>query len=174
METIDQLKTDGIAKGLCHQWQRKLHSGLSVEELAKLYIKGIDFCISEDYPTLDFLRENFKGKCEPYGVFVDDELPPLKNKPDIVLNGDCKAMLEYDGYSVSRLFVRHNSEVGVVVSDNAMLTIDLFNNAKLYITVIGSNTKVNVTVYGCNATIECIGLTTLSQIKVTHNDNPTY
>jgi len=62
MELIEQLKTDGINKGLCRLWQRKLHNGLSTEELVKLYIKGIDFCISENYPTLDFLRENFKGK----------------------------------------------------------------------------------------------------------------
>ncbi len=98
METIDKLKSDGIAKGLCLQWQRKLHAGLSVEELAKLYIKGIDFCISEDYPTLDFLREHFKGKCEPFGVYVDDDLPPTKNKPAMVLYGACRAMLEYAGY----------------------------------------------------------------------------
>ena len=94
MELVQQLKEDGKAKGLCRMWQMKLRTGLDYEQLIQLYIKGIDFCISENYPTLDFIREHFKGKCEVYGVFVDDEVTDKVNLPDVVLNGDCKAMLE--------------------------------------------------------------------------------
>ena len=68
MELIEQLKQDGIAKGLCQPWQNKLRDGVSMKRLVDLYVRGIDFCIKNDYPTLDFIRENFKGKCEPYGV----------------------------------------------------------------------------------------------------------
>ena len=174
MELIQQLKQDGIDKGLCRLWQGKLRAGLSTEELAKLYIKGIDFCISEDYPTLDFLREHFKGKCEPFGVYVDDELPPTTNKPDIVLNGACKAMLEYDGFSVSRLYVRHDSEVAVIVSENAIVSIDLFDNAKIHISVIGNVARVNINAYGNNTTVEYIGESTLARIKTIFHDKTTY
>ena len=73
MEVVAQLKQDGIEKGLCRLWQMKLKSGLSVAELSDLYIRGIDFCVSEDYPTLDFMRSNFRGQCEPYGIYIDDE-----------------------------------------------------------------------------------------------------
>ncbi len=174
MELIEQLKSDGIDKGLCRLWQKKLKAGLSVEELAKLYIKGIDFCISEDYPTLDFLREHFKGACEPFGVYVDDEIPPTKNKPDMVLNGACKAMLEYDGYSVSRLYVRYDSEVAVIVSDNAIVTIDLFDNARLHLSVVGKDAAVNVNVFGKNAETEYIGITPTTKVNVKYNDKTTY
>lgn len=174
MELIEQLKSDGIDKGLCRPWQKKLKAGLSVEELAKLYIKGIDFCISEDYPTLDFLREHFKGACEPFGVYVDDEIPPTKNKPDMVLNGACKAMLEYDGYSVSRLYVRHDSEVAVIVSGNAIVTIDLFDNAKLHLSVVGKEAAVSVNVFGNNTETEYIGLSPMAKVKVKYNDKTTY
>lgn len=174
MELIEQLKKDGIDKGLCRLWQGKLKAGLSTEELAKLYIKGIDFCISEDFPTLDFLREHFKGKCEPYGVYVDDDVPNIKNAPNLVLNGACRAMLEYDGFTVSNLYVRHNSEVAVIASDNAMLTIDLFDNAKLHISVVGDETRVNINVYGRNPEIDYIGLSSLAKVKTIFNDKPTY
>lgn len=174
MELIDQLKADGISKGLCLAWQRKLKTGMSVEELAQLYIDGIDFCISEDYPTLEFLRDNFKGYCEPYGVFVDDELPLLTNAKALVLNGDCKGMLEYDGYSVSRLYVRHNSECAVIVSDNAIVSIDLFDNAKLHLSVVGSDADVVVNVYGDKAAIEYIGITPKSNVRVINNSKTTY
>lgn len=174
MELIQQLKQDGIDKGLCRLWQGKLRAGLSTEELAKLYIKGIDFCISEDYPTLDFIREHFKGKCEPYGVYVDDEIPQTSNKPDMVLNGACKAMLEYDGFSVSRLYVRHDSEVAVVISENAIVSIDLFDNAKIHISVIGNEARVNINAYGHNAIVDYVGVSTLARIKAIFHDKTTY
>ncbi len=155
MDLINQLKTDGTEKGLCRQWRLKLQPGMSVEDLAKLYIEGIDFCISEDYPTLDFLRKHFKGSCEPYGVFVDDEVKE-RNAPDVVLNGDCKAILEYDGFSVARIFARHNAQGAVNVSDHAIVTVDASDNSNLAIATAGSNAQVIVNIYG-NARVEAFG-----------------
>lgn len=163
MELVDQLKQDGVAKGLCRLWRGKLRSGVSMEDLIKLYIKGIDFCISEDYPTLDFIRSNFKGKCEPYGAFVDDEISERRNAPDTVLNGVCKAMLEYDGYSVSRAFIRHDCQVAINASDYAIVTIDAFDNASLVVATAGQDAQVFVNLYG-NAQAECIG--TGIQVKI--------
>ncbi len=143
---IQNLKEKAIAKGLCFPWQAKLTNNLSVAALVKMYIKGIDFCISNDFPDLPFLRDNFKGKSEPYGVFIDETIV-MSNKPDIVLNGNCKADLLYDGYSVSRLFIRHDSVVGIYVCGNALVTIDVFDNAILNISA-AENCKVIVSVYG--------------------------
>ena len=168
MNLINQLKEDGTAKGLCRMWRIKLQPDLSVKELAKLYIDGIDFCISEDYPTLDFLRDHFKGSCEPYGVFVDDEVSE-HNTPDVVLNGYCKAILEYDGYTVSRIYARHNTQGAVNVSDNAIVTVDAFDNSNLVIAVAGSDAQVIVNIYG-NARVEAIG----SGIEIKKHNKTTY
>ena len=169
MELVQQLKEDGKAKGLCRMWQMKLRTGLDYEQLIQLYIKGIDFCISENYPTLDFIREHFKGKCEVYGVFVDDEVTDKVNVPDVVLNGDCKAMLEYDGYSVSRVYARHDSHSAVNVSDNAIVTIDAFDNSYLYVAVAGTDAKVLVNLYGnAKADIEGVGIEVRQMNKNTY------
>ena len=85
MELNDQLKKDGKAKGLCRDYQRKIGASRSIEDLVKLFIKGIDFCVINNYPTLDFMREHFKGKSEPFGGFVDDDVPELKNMPDVAV-----------------------------------------------------------------------------------------
>lgn len=171
MELIEQLKKDGIDKGLCQLWQGKLKAGLTTEELAKLYIQGIDFCISNDYPTLDFLRKHFKGQCEPFGVYVDDDIDYAYNKPDMVLNGDCRAIIGYGEYSVSRLYVRHTSEIIVVVEDNAMLTLDVFDNAKVHLMVTSPKAKVIVNTYGNGAAIDNQGQ---SNYTIVHHDKPTY
>lgn len=106
---------------------------------------------------MEFIRANFKGKCEPYGAFVDDEIEMRKNAPDTVLNGECKAMLEYDGFSVSRIFIRHDSQAAVNVADHAMVTIDAFDNSRLIVASAGKNAQVLVNLYG-GAQVECIGV----------------
>ncbi len=156
MKTIQQLKKDGITKGLCRMWQWKLKPGLNMDNLVQLYVKGIDFCISEDFPTLEFMRENFKGKCEEFGIFIDDEISDLVDNPDTVLNGNCKAMLKYSGYTVARVFARHNSEAAVNVANNAIVTIDAFDDTNLVIATAGSDAQVFVNLYG-NAQVQCIG-----------------
>lgn len=174
MDLVEQLRKDGTDKGLCLLWQRKLRNGLDTEALVKLYIKGIDFCISEDYPTLDFLRTHFKGICEPYGVYVDEDMPTLVNKPDLVLNGDCRGLLEYDGYSVSRLYVRHTTETAVNVSDHAIVTIDIFDNSKLHLSVSGSDASVIVNVYGAQTTLDFVDGSKPSNVIVNFNNKTTY
>lgn len=156
MGVVEQLKQDGIEKGLCRLWQRKLTGKMSIAELSDLYIRGIDFCISEDYPTLDFMRANFKGKCEPYGICIDDEVTGVNNLKDVVLNGDSKAMLEYDGFAVSRVYARHNTQASVNVSENALVTVDAFDNSRLVVAVSGDSARVIVNLYG-NAKVKVFG-----------------
>lgn len=156
MELIKRLKDDATAKGLCRLWQGKLKPGLSTHALIRLYISGLDFCVCEDFPTLDFLREYFKGVSEPYGVYIDDDIAELVNRPDTVLNGSCKAFLEYSGYSVCRVFARHTSKASVCVSDHAIVTIDAFDNTDIVVSTAGVNSQVTVNLYG-KACVECIG-----------------
>lgn len=170
MELVEQLRKDGVRKGLCQQYQGLLQGDLSVEELVKLFIGGIDFCIKYNYPTLDFMRDRFKGKSEPYGSFVDDVVQdPLVNVPDLVFNGDCKAMAEYSGFSVSRIFVRHNTQMSVNVSDHAVVTIDAFDNTYLAIAVAGNDAQVIVNLYG-DAKVDCMG----TGINVINKNKKTY
>lgn len=176
MELIEQLKADGISKGLCLQWQGKLRKGLKLEQLVELYIKGINFCIKNEYPTLDFLRQHFKGKCEPYGVYIDDEVTDSLNESNIVLNGACKAILDYDDYIVARAYIRHNSEAGVDVDGNALVTIDVFDNAILHLSVIGKASKVILNVYGKNVKVDFnyYNHATQDQVKATYHNNTAY
>lgn len=169
MELVQQLKTDGIEKGLCRMWQMKLKPGIGIEALVELFVRGIDFCVKKDYPTLDFMRKNFKGKCEPYGAYVDDEVIE-RNREDVVLNGDSKAMLDYDGYTVANVFVRHGSQAAITAADYAVVTVDVFDDAKVFVGTAG-NAQVLISVYG-NATVEkandCKGVSIVYKRKNTY------
>lgn len=148
METILQLKVDGTNKGLCDQWQSKLTKTSGVKRLSDLFFRGIDFCISEDFPTLEFMRENFKGKAEKHGIFIDHEIQYEENFPQMVLNGDCNASLLYDQYNVSQLYIRHNSKVKIAVKDHAILTIDAFDDSEIEIETLSNGCKAFVNLYG--------------------------
>lgn len=167
MELKDQLKSEGIAKGLCLAFQRKLDQCGSVADMAALFVQGIDFCVSNDYPTLDFMRK-YRGKCEPYGIFIDDDVD-VSDMQDVVLNGKCRAFLSYGGYTVARVVARHDTQGAVNVSDYAHVTIDALDNSALTVAVAGSCAKVLVNVYG-DAQIKCIG----SGIQVINKLKKTY
>lgn len=169
METLEQIKQDGIAKGMCRYGQVELsRNNITTERLARLYFKEIDFCIGKDVPTLDMLRQGFKGKGEPYGVFVDQEDVRERNREEIALNGNCKAELFFNGFTVSRVFVRHTSTARVTACGYAHLTIDVFDNAKLVVAVAGTKARVLVNVYG-NAQVESIGA-----VKIVNKNKRTY
>lgn len=169
METIVQLKVDGVNKGLCEDWQNKLTKASGIKRLSELFIRGIDFCISEDFPTLEFLRNNFKGKCEKHGIFIDHEIKYEQNIPQMALNGSCNAKLLYDQYNVSLLYVRHESKAKIVVKDHAVLTIDIFDNAEIEVESLSHSCKAFVNVYG-NAKVTITG----TGIHVRYKNKETY
>jgi len=160
---ITALRTDGTVKGLCSDWQGKLNDGAGIKRLSELFIRGIDFCISENFPTLEFLRDNFKGKCEPYGIFIDEEVAE-KNCQNVVLNGECHAELTYEGYAVSQVFIRHESKVEIIASGHSFITIDAFDNSFVKITTLSPSASVIVNVYG-DAEIKYIGQKPKMRVK---------
>lgn len=168
MELTAQLKQDGIAKGLCRQWQMKIKPGLDTKQLVELFVRGIDFCVNNDYPTLGFLREHFKGDCEPYGVYIDDDVAAI-NRPEVVLNGKCKGMLAYNDYSVSRAVLRHDTSVNVIVSGNAILTVDIFDDAAMHLVTVGDRATVWVNKYG-NSQVSFVG----QGVKIMHKHKNRY
>ena len=91
-----------------------------------------------------------------------------------VLNGACRGMLEYDGYSVSRLYVRHTSEIAVNVSDHAVLTIDLFDQTKVHLSVVGDDASVILNVYGSTPQIDFVDGEKPNCVIVNYNNKTTY
>ena len=155
MRLNEILKRDGVAKGMCSPYQKELDNQETVEGLVSLYVKGIRFCVDNDYPTLDFLRKHFKGQCEPFNVFIDDEVM-TRNAERIVLNGECQGTLIYDGFAVARVVARHDTDAKMYVSDRAIVHVDAFDNSRLAIYSAGDRVKVRVRQFG-NAKVDCIG-----------------
>jgi hypothetical protein len=170
-EVVEQLRIDGIRKGLCQEWQNKLQGNLSIEEMAKLFLAGINFCIKVNHPQLAFMRKHFKGETDQYGVYIDKELPDevVKNRETVVMNGDCDMCLMYNGYNVSSVYARHSSRAAITVFDHALVMIDVFDEATVAVAAIGDKARVYVNLYG-DAKANCTG----TGIKVVKHNKKTY
>lgn len=156
IKLTNELKSLGIKNGLCEPWQRMLSDAGDKETLVKMYLRGIDFCLTYDYPGVKYMERNFKGMCEPFGVFVNETVNKVMNLTElykIVAVGNCSGKLFCSGSSVSQIFVKHTSILEVAVNDNANVTIDCFDNTVVNITV---NDNANVTIFryiGANVNI---------------------
>ena len=147
MELIQQLKKNGAGIGACREGLMKLRPDMDVRGLVNLYFDEHRFCIRNDFPSLTFLRNNFKGKSEPYGVYIDSVARKV-NCRDISLNGTSKAMLLYNGHIVANLYVRNESMAVVTVRGHAFVIIDVFDDAHLMVAAYGHKATVIVRKFG--------------------------
>ena len=74
MEVNKRLARDAKKKGICEEWYGRLIDTKGKDELIKMYLEGIDFCLSNEYPSNEFIRQHFVGTCEAYGVFLDQAI----------------------------------------------------------------------------------------------------
>ena len=141
----EELKEKAISLGLCEQWTKEW-TNPDKDELVDKYVRGIDFCIQHDYPSIEYMIANFRGVMEKHGVFADNDLQ-LRNRDVAILNGACAGVLEYDWYSTGRLYIRHDSDIKVVLKGNAKVFISIYDNANVNI-ICQDNAKCYVYKYG--------------------------
>lgn len=133
-------------KGICEPWFDQMTEMKDKKALLDLYVKGIDFCLMNDYPSNDYIRKNFKGEMEEFGIHLDEELS-LFNERKVVALGKCTGRIENCLYNVSEVFLKHNSELVVVAEGHSFVMIDIFDSAKLRI-VASDHARVCINHYG--------------------------
>lgn len=169
-ELKEELKSAAMGHGLCVPWQQMMDDISDKEMLVRMYLKGIDFCIEHDYPAVKYMEENFKGICEPLGVFVNDIIN-IENYPKVVAVGYCAGQLIFDGYTLSQVFVKHQCQLDIVALDHVRVTVDCFDDSFLTVKAKG-NAVVTVFRYlGAKVNIECEGT---ASVKVINRNKKTY
>lgn len=143
MKLID-IYIQATENGICKEWQEKMKADLSLKNLCEMYFNGDDWSMEKDFPNLETMR-NFRGITEPYGLFTDYVgYPPTL--PKMVFFGDSDVKLNYDGFSVSQLILRHQTKAKITASENAIVIINILDNADVEIEAI-ENSRVEVFSY---------------------------
>lgn len=123
-----QLRTQAINLGLCQKWQNDWQNDWSQSILIDKYKEGIDFCLANNFPSNQFIIDNFSLPIlRASGIFINDTRSAL-NTPEAVIKGGSYIKMRYNA--------RHSGTV--YIADNAHLQIRAHNDSFVLVHVYGT------------------------------------
>lgn len=174
MKYNKKLAEEAAKHGICEDWFNDLLTTEDKGKLLKMYLKGIDFCLSNEYPSIPFIKKHFVGVMEEYGVFLDNTIN-TENSRYIVALGACKGIASYNSYEVGQVFVKHEGKLTIKANCNSFVMVDMFDNSEVEV-IASENAKVCVNQYGGSLTTTTEDETGLgnSIIKIIRKHSKTY
>lgn len=144
--------------GLCDQWYDGWEKKETKQQLIEKYLRGIDFCIKHDYPNLDFIKANFpKDLLIVNGIFVDENVD-ASNLKTAVLLGQSKGGIIYNWQRCGNIYLRHNSDLTIEVTDGARVFIEIYEDSHLK---VSADNYSKAFVYQHGGTVEAEGNVTV-------------
>ncbi|MCM1295792.1 MAG: hypothetical protein NC311_09650 [Muribaculaceae bacterium] len=112
-----QLMEMAREKGICVDGYAQMRTD-NVEELVGYYIQNPDWCLERDYPTLDFLRENFSD-IEDKGIYIDKTFHgEILNDRQAYIFHNCKGTikvgLNVEMAIIPMLYVANNCRLRII------------------------------------------------------------
>lgn len=99
------------------------------DELIQKFKEGIDFCIKNEYPTNEFIKENFtKDILRRHCVLVDDQYS-LLNERMCVLQGKSVSNIRFNGWNPGTVYVRHQSHANITARNMSFVIVHIFDSA---------------------------------------------
>jgi hypothetical protein len=93
----ERLKGEAVKLGLCEQWQGEWPDGASKDDMAEKFVRGQDFCIKHDWPSVKVIKRHFGDVIHRHGVYADEEFY-ISNKPTLILVGKCEGHVVIDAH----------------------------------------------------------------------------
>ena len=166
------LAKEAKKKGICKEWLAALRSLNDREAMVDMYLRGIDFCLRNDYPTNNFIKAHFADIAPRMGVFVDSEIS-VENRPKCVCLGATFGVVKTNNFNVTEIFAKHHAELNVVAADNAFVMIDVFDNSVVNIHA-HDRAKVCVNKYGDGGRVNIVVEEAEAQVKIRVKNQKTY
>lgn len=130
MKIGKELAKQARRKGICDEWYGNLKGTTDTAALLDLYLRGIDFCMATNYPSNDYIRANFTGKIESYGVHLDELLSERSPKKIIAL-GKCTGVITAEGYAVTEVYLKDETALSIAAEGHSFVMIDMYGNTDL-------------------------------------------
>lgn len=125
------LKKEAVRLGLCQQWQKEWDG--SIAGLAGMYLRGIDFCIEHDYPSLKYLEQHFQGQVRDYGIFISEEVKLYTRGRTVACLGKSFGKIDFEPFGVGRVHVLHESKIHINCAKNSIVIIDVHHKGEIRI-----------------------------------------
>lgn len=129
-ELNKQLKASAVGYGLCAQWQGDWNCDKSKQELIDMYKRGLDFAIEHDYPSLEFIKDNFNDEILNSNlIFIDSEIDIDGKSGIYIINGSCSGIINLHTFNTATIYVRHNSNITIAANGVSKVFVKLYDNA---------------------------------------------
>ena len=123
----ERLKGEAVKLGLCEQWQGEWPDGASKDDMAEKFVRGQDFCIKHDWPSVKVIKRHFGDVMHRHGVYADEEFY-ISNKPMLILVGKCEGHVVIDGRHTSTIYVRHTSRLHIKADGEARVFVSVYDD----------------------------------------------
>ncbi len=129
----EELKNQAIAHGLCEQWQSGWQNDKTAQKLINMYKRGIDFCIKNDYPSVEYIKQHFSTDILRENLIYVDETVDIATADSgvFLFFGSCSGSISIDQFSVATIYVRHDCELTINANGFSKVFIRLYENAKV-------------------------------------------
>ncbi|RZJ90619.1 MAG: hypothetical protein EOO20_07620 [Chryseobacterium sp.] len=155
---------------ICVDGVSELKQAKNTDDFLSIYLKYIDYCLSENFPSKTDLLQHGNDRLIAHGIYIDSK-PNILNRNTAVVLGSSIGVGQYLWHSVGQVYMKDQAALNLVAKDNAFLVIDVFENAELTIKASG-NAKVLINIYG-NAKV-FPNQTERSKIKIVNKLKATY
>lgn len=151
-----KLKSQAEMLGACDKGLDNLEK-LNEQELVNRYIHFIEFAIDKNFPSNEFIKENFdRSLLEHNNIYVDSVIERRNARQVVVVQGSSSGVLLYDGYTTADVYVRHNSEITIDCTRMSKVFISVYDNAKVKV-LQRDGASVYVYLHGDNCVVDTDG-----------------
>lgn len=151
------LKERAILFGLCEQWQGEWASDRDKLELIDMYKRGIDFCFKNQYPSNEFIKDNFDRQLLiENAMFIDESVDEFNSISPCILLGSSTGKLSFDKFSSCDIYMRDNVDIEISAKGFSRISINVYSSSKVHIVQDGM-AKVYVYKHGDDCEISAQG-----------------
>jgi hypothetical protein len=170
MQNLNKYILDNAPSNICEPGIAGVLGAQSVDDLLKMYVRDIDFCLETEFPSPSDLVQYGGEWLAQYGIYVNHTAPlQVVERGFVVLLDKCRVKLTAEPFSASEVYIKHHSTVTLHAHPNAAVFLDVFDNAELHVQA-DTLSKVTVYAYG-KAKVTYSGL---GQVKVVNKHKSTY
>lgn len=123
------LRQRAIDLGLCKQWQGQWKKDWPEEKMISKYKEGIDFCLANDYPSNEFIKENFSKEALVKGGLFVDMKRSVQNMLRVVAKGTSEVTARYDGDTIGEIYAADNAIIHVYARNNSHVIVHMLGKA---------------------------------------------
>lgn len=132
MELNITLREMARESGLCDEWYGNWKDDDTIDDCLERYVRGFDFSVKNDWPSLDFCREHFSPRLEllhNHNIFLDEEVYMYAESGHYVFLGSCSGVLRVSGMKAVTVYCRHDSHVNVWSVDGARVFVSHYDTS---------------------------------------------